>query len=88
MVHAGVEEDVAQQFDGEVITRPGHAAARLYAPGVLERDVQALAAEQQDDGGWTFTWAAWNPTGAWEWRGIVTLEALAVLEAFGRPLRS
>ena len=84
-VAAGTEGESLRPTD--VITRPDHAAARLYPAGVLERDVDALAAEQHEDGGWTFTWAAWNPTAAWEWRGIVTLEALAVLEAFGRPIR-
>jgi hypothetical protein len=36
------------------------------------------------DGGWTFTWAEWNPAVAWEWRGAVTVAALNTLRAYDR----
>jgi hypothetical protein len=51
---------------------------------VIERELDALAAGQADDGGWTFSWAAWNPAAAWEWRGVVAINALRTLRAYGR----
>ena len=44
----------------------------------------ALAAGQQDDGGWRFDWPAWSPGAEVEWRGVVTIHALRVLAANGR----
>jgi hypothetical protein len=50
----------------------------------IEADLDALQNGQQDDGGWTFDWLAWSPGQSVEWRGIVTLRALATLRAHGR----
>ncbi|NUP33135.1 MAG: hypothetical protein HOU01_15645, partial [Streptomycetaceae bacterium] len=43
----------------------------------------ALAAEQEDDGGWPIRWAQWSPTIRVEARPIVTVEALLTLRAYG-----
>jgi hypothetical protein len=51
---------------------------------VIERDLDALEAGQQEDGGWTFGWPAWNPVATYEWRGVITVHALRVLRAHGR----
>lgn len=67
-----------------VASRPEHAGARLFAPAVLTEAVDKLEAGQGDDGGWDFDWAKWNPAAAWEWRGAVTVNALATLRAYGR----
>ena len=50
----------------------------------LADELDDLVAGQQDDGGWTFSWSAWNPAAAWEWRGVVTVQALRTLAAYGR----
>jgi hypothetical protein len=50
---------------------------------VIEQELDRLAAEQQEDGGWTFSRGAWNPAVAWEWRGAVTV-ALRTLRAYAR----
>jgi len=81
-VAAGVEGEVLRPLD--VAPRPGHAARRLFADNVIERELDDLVAGQQDDGGWTFSWSAWNPAAAWEWRGVVTVQALRTLAAYGR----
>ncbi len=52
--------------------------------GLVERHLDALAAGQQDDGGWRFDWPAWSPGAEVEWRGVVTIHALRVLAANGR----
>ena len=81
-VQAGTEGEVIRPL--EVAPWPEHAARALFDDGVIERELDRLAAEQQDDGGWTFTWGAWNPAVAWEWRGAVTVAALQTLKAYGR----
>jgi hypothetical protein len=64
---------------------PGSRSRRLFAPDVIERALDALAAGRQEDGGWTFAWPAWSPAAAHEWRGWITVHALKVLRANGRP---
>lgn len=64
--------------------RPHSLARRLFADEVIEAHLDALASAQQEDGGWQFNWLAWNPAAALEWRGIVTIEALVTLRAYGR----
>jgi len=63
---------------------PQSLARRLFSDEVLEAHLDALASSQQEDGGWQFNWLAWNPAAALEWRGVVTIEALVTLRAYGR----
>ena len=81
-VAGGTEDEALRPLD--LAPWPGHAARRLFSDEVIERELDRMAAGQQDDGGWTFTWLAWNPAGAWEWRGIVTVLSLRTLRAYGR----
>jgi hypothetical protein len=64
--------------------RPGSLARRLFAPAVIEAHLDHLARAQRDDGGWTVNWMAWSPVAAAEWRGSMTVTALARLRANGR----
>ncbi len=81
-VEAGVEGETMSAL--EVAPRPGHVGTRLFPQALVERQLDELAAEQKDDGGWDFTWARWNPAAAFEWRGVMTLQALTTLRAYGR----
>jgi hypothetical protein len=81
-VHAGAEGETLGAL--EVAPHPEHAGRRLFPDDLIERELDEVAGRQQDDGGWTFSWAAWNPAVAWEWRGMVTVEALKTLRAYGR----
>jgi hypothetical protein len=63
--------------------RPQSLARRLFSDAVIETHLEALANAQQADGGWKFNWLDWNPTTTLEWRGIVTIEALLTLRAYG-----
>ena len=65
----------------DLAPRPEHAARRLYDDAVIERELDRLASEQRDDGGWTVDFEAWNPVVGWEWRGIATVGALRTLRA-------
>jgi hypothetical protein len=64
--------------------QPDSLARRLFHDDVIESHLNALAAAQQPDGGWTFNWTAWNPAASLEWRGWITVEALLTLRAYGR----
>jgi hypothetical protein len=64
--------------------RPGARSRALFTDEQVEADLVRLEREQQDDGGWTFDWAAWSPGQTAECRGLVTLLALAKLHAHRR----
>ncbi|GAA1283298.1 hypothetical protein [Saccharothrix xinjiangensis] len=63
---------------------PDSLARRWFGDEEVERDLDALVAGRQEDGGWTFPWPAWTPVTTYEWRPIVTIEALLTLRAYGR----
>ena len=60
-----------------------HAYVRASMP-VIAAHLDALAAGQREDGGWTFNWVAWSPAAEADWRGALTVDALATLRAHGR----
>jgi hypothetical protein len=64
--------------------RPGARSRVLFTDAQIGADLDALESGQRDDGGWTFDWLAWSPGQSVEWRGIMTLRALATLRAHGR----
>lgn len=64
--------------------RPGARSRVLFTDEQIDGCLDELEAGQQDDGGWTFDWAAWSPAQFDEWRGLVTLRALQTLRANGR----
>ncbi len=76
--------------DGDVHTPidfspwPGSRSRRLFDTDAIDRDLDALAARQRDDGGWTVGFPAWHPVAGHEWRGVATVHAVRVLRANGR----
>jgi hypothetical protein len=64
--------------------RPGRRSRLLFSDDQIEADLDALESRQQADGGWTFDWLAWSEGQSSEWRGLVTLRALAALRAHRR----
>ncbi len=64
--------------------RPAARSRALFTDEQISICLDELEAGQQDDGGWTFDWAAWSPAQADEWRGLVTLKAVQTLRANGR----
>jgi hypothetical protein len=63
---------------------PDGLARRWFADAELRSGLDALAAEQRDDGGWPVKWIDGpTPATAGEW-GEVTLNALLTLRAYGR----
>ncbi|MCW3047919.1 MAG: hypothetical protein JWO74_2203 [Solirubrobacterales bacterium] len=64
--------------------RPGRRSRALFTDDQIEADLDGLQQGQEDDGGWMFDWLAWSPGQSVEWRGAMTLRALATLHAHGR----
>jgi hypothetical protein len=56
----------------------------LFSAAEIERQLDALQARQQADGGWPINWQALSPAAEAEWRGWVTLQAMLTLRAYGR----
>jgi hypothetical protein len=59
-------------------------ARAAFSDEIIDAHLDALTAQQQDDGGWPITWEAPGPGAAIEWRGRFTLDALITLRAYGR----
>jgi hypothetical protein len=59
-------------------------ARGAFADAFLEAHLDALAAEQQPDGGWPIAFQPATPEGGLEWRGRFTFDALTTLADFGR----
>lgn len=81
-VSIGTEGEALRPLD--LAPRPDHIARSLFADELIDRELTTLAEAQQPDGGWTFTWLAWNPAAELEWRGVVTVTSLRTLREYGR----
>jgi hypothetical protein len=80
-VAGGAEDEFMRALD--FAPSPGGPARTLFAPGVVEADLERLAAAQQDDGGWSVDFASYSPAATLEWRGHRTVAALLMLRAHG-----
>ncbi|TFV87992.1 hypothetical protein [Blastococcus sp. CT_GayMR16] len=60
---------------------PGGPARSLFGPGVVDAELERLAAAQQPDGGWPVEFASYSPAATLEWRGHRTVQALVLLRA-------
>jgi hypothetical protein len=63
---------------------PDRPVRALFDPQVIDAELDRLAGEQHDDGGWDVDHATSSPASALEWRGYATVHALSVLRANGR----
>jgi hypothetical protein len=63
---------------------PGGPLRERIAADVIAGDLERLAAEQADDGGWDVDWNVYSPMAALEWRGDATVRAVKILKANGR----
>jgi hypothetical protein len=64
--------------------RPNSLAARWFSREELDASLDVLEGKQLEAGGWPITWAVWLPAIEIEWSGLMTLQALKVLSAYGR----
>ena len=81
-VQGGTANEALYPLD--LAPEPGRPARDLFAPDVISADLDRLAAEQQDDGGWIVDFASVSPAAALEWRGYMTVRAVDILRRNGR----
>jgi len=58
-------------------------ASRFVSEEDLQKHLQALVNQQQEDGGWPINWPAVSAGCEGEWRGWVTVERLKTLKSYG-----
>lgn len=63
---------------------PSSWCRRAFPEVLVEEHLDAMAAAQNDDGGWPIAWPPVSPGCELEYRGMVTLNALETLRAYGR----
>lgn len=63
---------------------PAAAGREAFPDALLAAHLDHLLARQQDDGGWPISWTPPGAAAVLEWRGMLTLEALTALRAYGR----
>ena len=63
---------------------PKSLARRLYAAELIEKHLDDLKSKQEEDGGWPIAWPPVSPGCELEYRGVVTLNALKTLKAYGK----
>jgi hypothetical protein len=80
-VAGGIEDEQIRPLDFSPL--PGRPLRELFSSEVIERDLDRLAAEQLEDGGWEVDFRSYSAAAALEWRGYATVRALMVLEANG-----
>ncbi|WP_346620770.1 hypothetical protein [Blastococcus montanus] len=81
-VAGGADDEYMRPLD--FAPSPGGPARSLFAPAVVDAELDRLAGAQQPDGGWPVDFASYSPAAALEWRGHRTVQALALLRANGR----
>jgi hypothetical protein len=62
---------------------PGGPVRRLFDQQLLDAELDRLESEQED-GGWRVDFASYSPAAELEWRGHMTVNALALLKRNGR----
>ena len=77
-VAGGLEDEMMRPLD--FAPAPGRPARGLFAPAAISAELERLAGQQQDDGGWPVGFASYSPAATLEWRGHMTVGALSILK--------
>jgi len=62
---------------------PDRPARALFKDAVIDAELQRLAGEQHDDGGWRVDFASYSPAAELEWSGYATVRAVSILQRNG-----
>lgn len=76
-VAGGAADEVMRALD--FAPEPGPARG-LFASGVIDTELQRLADQQREDGGWEVDFGSFSPAAALEWRGYATVRAVRSLQ--------
>jgi hypothetical protein len=80
-VMGGLPDETLRPLD--LAPRPDRPARALLDAATVAADLERLAAEQHEDGGWSVDFKSYSPAAALEWRGYATVRALSVLRDNG-----
>ena len=80
-VSGGLPDETLWPLD--LAPEPGRPARSLFDDAVIAADLERLAGEQEEDGGWTVDFRSYSPAAALEWRGYATVRALTILRDNG-----
>ncbi|SOD95435.1 hypothetical protein [Blastococcus haudaquaticus] len=80
-VAGGADDEFMRPLDFAPL--PGGPGRSLFAPGVVEAELERLADGQRSDGGWAVDFASYSPAATLEWRGHRTVNSLVLLRANG-----
>jgi hypothetical protein len=63
----------------DLAPEPSRPARTILDEATVAADLERLAGEQDEDGGWSVDFQSYSPAAALEWRGYATVRALSVL---------
>ncbi|OZB95506.1 hypothetical protein CJP46_16145 [Paenibacillus sp. XY044] len=66
------------------VPAPASYAAKLISPADIERHLDDLETQQEEDGGWKVSFPSISAGNEAEWRGLITVNRLFTLRAYGR----
>jgi hypothetical protein len=81
-VQGGIEGEAMHPLD--ISPEPGRPVRRLFPEAAIEAELDRLAAEQREDGGWVVDWGSFSAASTFEWRGWATVRALNILRTNDR----
>ena len=84
MLHLDPDADGYGITPLQLAPEPGSRWRSLFTDAQIHGHLDRLLADQQDDGGWPVSWEPPSEAATLEWRGVVTLQALRTLTAYGR----
>jgi hypothetical protein len=76
-VMGGLPDETLRPLD--LAPHPGRPARGIVDAAAVAADLERLATEQHEDGGWSVDFQSYSPAAALEWRGYATVRALSVL---------
>jgi hypothetical protein len=76
-VSGGVSDEALRPLD--LAPDPGRPARAILDDAAIAADLQRLAGDQREDGGWSVDFQSYSPAAALEWRGYATVRAFTVL---------
>jgi hypothetical protein len=80
-VQGGAEEEMMRPLD--FAPTPDRPVRSLFDPEAISAELERLADQQQDDGGWPVDFRSYSPAAELEWRGHMTVRAVSILKRNG-----